>query len=84
MNTCGGCPKRWTGFRKAHCSSCHRTFSTVANFDRHRSPAGLHGSCRYPALVGLVQRGGVWSMPPPDPTKVDLSSFRAKRSEEPA
>lgn len=69
MNTCSGCPARWTGHRTAHCGNCHRSFSTVGNFDKHRSPDGEHGHCRYPGVVGLVQRDGVWSMPPPDPTK---------------
>lgn len=77
MNTCSGCPARWSGHRTAHCGSCHRTFSTVANFDRHRSPNGPHGACRFPGLVGLTQRDGVWSMPT-DPANVErLRKLRA-------
>lgn len=73
--TCGGCSNRWTGNQRAHCAAagCHRTFSSITSFDRHRSRRGEHGSCLHPESVGLVERGGVWGMPPPDPTKVDLS-----------
>lgn len=82
MNTCGGCLARWSGHTKAHCGSCHRTFSTVGNFDRHRSKDGERGSCLHPASVGLVERGGldpVWSMPPQDPTKGRVDWWAAKR-----
>jgi hypothetical protein len=37
----------------AHCAAdCHRTFTTVRNFDRHRRD----GRCLHPADVGLVPR----------------------------
>jgi hypothetical protein len=46
---------------------CHQTFTTVGNFDRHRSAKGEHGSCRPPAEVGLhlIERPGyqAWSEP---------------------
>lgn len=31
-----GCGRAWQGLAEAHCRICHRHFSTVANFDRHR------------------------------------------------
>lgn len=68
--TCGGCPARWSTLRQAHCSGCHRLFTSVSGFDRHRTADG----CAHPARVGLVERGdGLWSFPAPDPTQVDLS-----------
>lgn len=53
-HTCGGCQARWTGLRTSHCGTqgCHRTFSSVAAFDRHR--AG--GVCNDPADLGMVLR----------------------------
>lgn len=58
-----GCGRRWTGFKTAHCTGCHETFTTVANFDRHR--AGPHSDvnpryCRPPQDVGLVDAGRVY------------------------
>ena len=47
------CGARWTGLRVAHCSVCHRTFTTVANFDRHRRG----GRCVDPASVDMVRNG---------------------------
>lgn len=35
--TCGGCDNTWTAGGAAHCSGCHRTFSTTATFDKHRA-----------------------------------------------
>ena len=35
--TCGGCTNTWTPLTAAHCSICHRTFSSASLFDRHRS-----------------------------------------------
>lgn len=48
----------------AHCGSCHNAvFSTVANFDKHRS----RGKCIDPASVGLELRTSgkspTWAMP---------------------
>ena len=54
--SCGTCPNTWTGNAKAHCSGCHRTFSTVGAFDRHR----LRYECQNPAERGLIQANGVW------------------------
>lgn len=71
--TCRGCPATWTGLGRAHCSAphCHRTFTSVTGFDRHRR---RDGSCHHPANVGLVQRpDGLWSAPAPDPTQRDMA-----------
>lgn len=63
MNTCRGCPTRWTGLTTSHCAGCHETFTTVSNFDRHRRG----GECVRPSSAGLIasQRGGnaVWHQP---------------------
>ena len=47
------CGRKWTGLAQAHCTVCHRHFSTVANFDRHRP--GTKG-CQDPA--SLTKRNG--------------------------
>lgn len=46
------CDARWGGFNTAHCASCHVTFSTVGNFDRHRRG----GECLDP--LSLTDREG--------------------------
>ena len=50
------CSAEFAGFKTAHCSACHETFTTVTAFDKHR--AGSHASdtrnCLPPASVGLV------------------------------
>lgn len=64
--TCSGCPARWHGLNVAHCSVCHESFSTVANFDRHRTyDAYGDRACLRPTDVGLVLNGrSHWSQPP--------------------
>lgn len=50
---------------QCHCTVCHRTFSAITNFDRHRRD----GWCLDPGSVGLVVTArGVWKMPP-DPDR---------------
>lgn len=57
MWSCKGCTARWTGMSMAHCPSCHGTFSTVSNFDVHRSG----GKCVAPSSLGLRQNSrGTW------------------------
>jgi hypothetical protein len=34
---CNVCGRGWTGLKEAHCASCHESFSTEMNFDRHRT-----------------------------------------------
>ena len=34
--SCDECGRGWTGLKECHCGSCHQSFSTEANFDRHR------------------------------------------------
>lgn len=41
-HSCSRCSFTWTGLRIAHCAGCHRTFSTPANFDIHRSRYRCH------------------------------------------
>lgn len=70
-NSCSGCESRWGGLGRAHCSACHRTFSSVALFDRHRSSVGEHGECLNPEEivhtrtgdVVMFLRNGIWSGP---------------------
>jgi hypothetical protein len=57
--TCGRCAARWTATRAAHCAGCHRTFSTVSGFDKHRRDGG----CLEPAAVGLELRNGMFRGP---------------------
>lgn len=47
---CNGCTARWDGYNTCHCAACHRTFTTIKNFDLHR-----RGQCLPPAAVGLVR-----------------------------
>lgn len=71
MTICRHCSTTWTGLKIAHCATCHRTFTTPANFDRHR--AGIRengrtvvqpGECHDPALNGLVLNDrGQWAAP---------------------
>jgi hypothetical protein len=62
------CGKRWGGFDTAHCASCHLTFSTSKNFEKHR----VDGKCLDPAQRGMTQtlRGGyeLWVTPLPSTT----------------
>lgn len=51
------CGRQWTGLREAHCSVCHRHFSTPRNFDAHRQYASKktreHVICVDPLTVTL-------------------------------
>ncbi len=49
------CGRKWTGLIQAHCSVCHRQFSTVANFDAHR--VNKRG-CPDPASLRRKKRDG--------------------------
>lgn len=65
---CTRCGARANGRAYAHCGArgCHRTFSSVSGFDRHRRD----GQCVDPATVGLVEvtRSGWtrWQFPGPE------------------
>ena len=69
MITCGGCDRTWTGKSMAHCKSCHETFSTVSNFDKHRFrgrslSVEFLGRCEPPDEIGMVQNNyGTWRKP---------------------
>lgn len=68
---CGDCTTTWTAGGAAHCSACHRLFSTPRLFDLHRSTkGGEHGSCLAPDLIAnasgdrlLFLRDGMWRGP---------------------
>ena len=56
------CGARWSGYATAHCASCHRTFTAVGNFDKHRTRAG----CADPASLGMALSTRIydaWSLP---------------------
>ena len=56
---CDACHQGWTGKRRCHCMTCHRTFSSTTAFDQHRR----RGACLDPAGVGLIDQDGTWSWP---------------------
>lgn len=62
----GACQRWWTGAERSHASCCHRTFSSLSAFDRHRKG----GRCNDPAAMGLVARvkpfGELWGWPGPE------------------
>ncbi|MEB3367392.1 FDXHR family putative zinc-binding protein [Saccharopolyspora mangrovi] len=65
-HTCSGCPATWKSVNRCHCSGCHRTFSGLGLFDRHRR----YSKCVDPATVRtengepvMVLRGGMWGGP---------------------
>jgi hypothetical protein len=87
MHVCGKCAARWGGLTTAHCSACHRTFTTVANFDRHR--AGSHAPgirhCLDPATVGFVDAGReypCWGRPGRTEVGCDVSTTRRPSTEQ--
>jgi hypothetical protein len=55
------------GGKAAHCTACHETFTTPANFDRHRRGPDNNRRCLDPSEVGLVRVArkdyAAWSMP---------------------
>lgn len=60
VGTCGRCAARWTAAGAAHCAGCHRTFSTVSGFDKHRT---RDDGCLEPTTVGLEYRNGAFRGP---------------------
>lgn len=49
------------GSSRCLCRACGAYFTTTRNFECHRR----NGACVDPAAVGLIQRAGIWSRPPP-------------------
>lgn len=48
--------------RQAHCSACHRTFTTVSAFDHHRIGHVDDRSCADPVVRGMhLNAHGVWA-----------------------
>jgi len=57
--SCKGCQAHWTGLKIAHCASCHETFTTPANFDKHR----VRGKCVDPSIHLVKNARGIWHKP---------------------
>jgi hypothetical protein len=57
---CAGCELRWGGANTAHCSGCHRTFSGLTAFDKHRTGSHALGAreCLPPGDAGLALLAG--------------------------
>lgn len=56
------CGIRWGGLKTAHCVTCHRTFTVVSAFDKHRR----NDTCVDPIDAGLILTGRVyecWGLP---------------------
>lgn len=51
------CGRRWDKLKTCHCCVCHRTFTAITGFDRHRR----NGKCLDPATVGLVDANRTYS-----------------------
>ncbi len=53
---CPRCQAAWNGLKTCHCAACHRTFTAITAFDKHRrgtyEPDTRH--CVDPQTVGLV------------------------------
>lgn len=47
------CGRQWTGLREAHCTVCHRHFSTPRNFDYHRQATENATVCLDPTEVSV-------------------------------
>lgn len=55
MGRCS-CNAWWTGIAAAHCSGCHRTFTSVSGFTTHRK----RGACGDPEALGMVPADRKW------------------------
>ena len=51
MTTCRTCHKQWSGERTGHCTRCHETFTTLANFDQHLVIERGPGICKVVACT---------------------------------
>lgn len=51
------CGAVWGGHSTCHCPTCHRTFSSISGFDRHR----VQGTCLDPSLLDYERDArGIW------------------------
>lgn len=66
MTVCKKCDVTWTGLRMAHCCTCGRLFTTVANFDRHRVGPVWKRRCEIDRKTLTEVRPGVWGQPGPE------------------
>lgn len=61
------CGAHWGGLSTGHCPACHRTFTGITAFDKHRTGSHTEGrSCLDPETVGLVDAGRAypcWGFP---------------------
>lgn len=57
------CGAQWGGLLTAHCSGCHRTYTGLTAFDRHRDGSHARSTrhCRDPWDVGLVDANRAYS-----------------------
>lgn len=61
-NRCQGCPRIWTGLAEAHCSECHRHFTSVKPFDIHRDQFRCIDPVRLRRLFPTQRHDGmVWA-----------------------
>ena len=75
MGFCIRCKSTWTGLNRAHCTGCHRTFNSVAAFDKHRRDS----KCLDPETLGMkMDDKGIWAGRMSEELK---NSLRAIRSE---
>jgi len=68
MHACGRCPNIWGGLNTSHCGACHRSFTGLSAFDKHRDGSHSAGTrrCVDPETVGLVNAGRdypCWGLP---------------------
>ena len=74
MTRCTTCNRTWTGLAEAHCTSCHRHFTTASAFDLHRvgptdtrhctDPTTLTRGDGAPKLTVTPRKSGeVWGYP---------------------
>lgn len=69
------CGAWWTGLRAGHCSACHRTFTCIEAFDKHRTgshakgtracldPSTITTESGEPALVKARKQWDGWALP---------------------
>lgn len=61
---CPRCEATWTGLSVCHCSACHRTFSGIGLFDKHRRRDACVDPAEMPGELRLVDE--IWRYPERD------------------
>ena len=61
---CPRCDTRWGGPLTCHCTACHRTFSGITAFDKHRTGSHTKGrSCLDPETAVFERADGTtWGL----------------------